>query len=232
MAEEACPKCKKRINLEATVCPFCQSAFSEVEMGARRTEHKSNQKALGIGCLVLVGLVMAISMCSGSDVADDAETAVPKDNKSAAIALHDGLFSAVKECDIASGQLSSAGQSGDPVSAYRAANATESACLEVPTNIDKLIRFSENFDDKRKVDATKAVETCSNAYIMKWSAARDMKKVLDGDVRLSVLADMQDTAKSFQAGQFLCAAQMMGIATSYGATMKELGLDDSAGTAK
>lgn len=227
MAQDACPTCKKKIDLDATVCPYCQSSFTDSEMKERRDVHSANMKNGGIGCLVLIGLIAAISMCSGSGSEKKTSTAKPEDNKAAAITLYNDMISATSNCDAAASQMAAPLKDGNIVGAYRAAEVAEAACLGTPTKI-RDISMPDGFDDKRKADAEKALEACENAYVMKWSGAKSLKSALDGDMRPSVIAEMQDTAKGAQAGQFLCAGGLMTVAMSYGATNKDLGLEDSA----
>jgi hypothetical protein len=226
MAQDACPKCKKKIDLEASVCPYCRSNFSEEEMQARRAAQKQNTKNGAIGCLALVGLIAVIATCSDSGSENKSQAVAPTDNKSAAIALYNGLISATKQCDTAASRMANSLKGGDVVSAYRTASNTEDACLSTPTEIRKL-EVPDGFDEKRRGEAEKAIEACENAYVMKWSGAKSLKEVLDGDSRPSVIAEMEDTAKAVQAGQFLCAGGLVSIAMSYGATENDLGMKDN-----
>jgi hypothetical protein len=227
MAQDACPKCKKKIDLAASVCPYCRSSFSDEEMHLRRASNKENTKNGVIGCLGLVGIIALISTCSGSGGTDKAEVASPKDNKAAAVALYNSLINSTRECDSAASKMAAPLGKGDVVGAYREASNTEAVCLSTSSEIRKL-EVPGSFDDKRKGDAKKAIQTCENAYLMKWSGAKSLKKALDGDTRPSVIAEIQDTAKGVQAGQLLCAGGLMSIAMSYGATEADLSLGDKA----
>jgi hypothetical protein len=225
MAQDACPKCKKQIDLGASVCPYCRSAFSDEEMQIRRTTNKDSTKNGLVGCIVIIGLIAVISTCSGAGGDKKTKAISPKDNKSAAISLYQGLIASTRECDAAAAKMAGPLEKGDVVGAYREASSTEDACLSTSSAIRKL-EVPESFDGKRKGDAEKAIETCENAYLMKWSGAKSLKKALDGDTRPSVIAEIQDTAKAVQAGQMLCAGGLMSVAMSYGATETDLGLGD------
>jgi hypothetical protein len=57
-----CNYCKKSIDIRATRCPYCQAQFTPEEVAAR----KKAVARVGAGCAVVLLLVAAISMCSGS----------------------------------------------------------------------------------------------------------------------------------------------------------------------
>lgn len=55
MAQELpCPNCKKKIDGEATVCPYCQSPFTVEQIEARKSELADGNKAATIGCLAIL----------------------------------------------------------------------------------------------------------------------------------------------------------------------------------
>jgi hypothetical protein len=71
MATDECSKCKKQIDLEASVCPYCQSAFDDEVMTARRSSHKDKLKSAGCGCLILFTLSGLLGMCIGPKAPDE-----------------------------------------------------------------------------------------------------------------------------------------------------------------
>lgn len=63
-----CEYCKKKIDVAATRCPYCQAEFTSEQVAKRKKEATQ----AGIGCVVLIVLVALIGMCSGGN---DKETA-------------------------------------------------------------------------------------------------------------------------------------------------------------
>jgi len=64
----ACPECRKQISDSATQCPHCGRPLSPQVIDDARERAKRGQRNLGIGCLVLIAIVvlLALGPCRGS----------------------------------------------------------------------------------------------------------------------------------------------------------------------
>lgn len=58
-----CGYCKKKIDINATRCPYCQAQFTPEEVAAR----KKDASKIAFGCLAVIVLIALVSMCSGTD---------------------------------------------------------------------------------------------------------------------------------------------------------------------
>lgn len=157
-------------------------------------------------------------------------TVSAKDTKKAdAIALFKKLIEVVGPCDKAASVMAKQIQSNNVVDAYRAADQTEGACLGVPGDI-RAMSIPDSFDGATHEDAKKALDACERTYLAKWDGAKKLKAALDGDMRPSVVAAIEDNAKMVENGGFLCAGGLVAIAVGAGASSKELGIpDDTSG---
>lgn len=67
--EKRCSKCAEVIKKDALVCKHCGNTFSAKEIADQKA---ADAKAGGIGCLVILGLIIAVVTCSGQASDDKA----------------------------------------------------------------------------------------------------------------------------------------------------------------
>lgn len=73
MAQVECPRCKGKIDPRATRCQHCQADFTLPEIDILSEESRRQENNKGIGCLVALGLIVAIAMlgkCGASPEGD------------------------------------------------------------------------------------------------------------------------------------------------------------------
>lgn len=186
--------------------------------------------ALSVVSFLVVGLAAPEQQKKPDAPSPSTPTAGAKDaTKADAIALFKKLIEVVGPCDKAASLMATQVQSNNVVDAYRAADQTEGVCLGVPGDIRE-ISIPDSFDDATHEAAKKAIDACERTYLAKWDGAKKLKAALDGDMRPSVAAAIEDNAKVVQSGGMLCAGGLIAIAVGAGATSKELGIpDDTSG---
>lgn len=163
-------------------------------------------------------------MFDGSDNSSEAVAEAPAATaKADAIGFYHDVMSAIGSCDRAGGAVSNAGQSGDMVALYQAADAMEAACLSTSSDV-RAIDVPKTVGKKVYEDLTNAREACENAYLNRWSAAGSMKEALDDMGSISRQAELRQASEATQAGILACAAGLMGGAMEAGATTEELGI--------
>lgn len=188
MAESLCPKCRKSIDLEATVCPYCQSAFSPEDMATRRADHKSNMVAGGVGCLVLVIAAGALAMCTLREEPKTADQA-----KAAALQYRGAINRNLSICHtmilVAADKLEQA-EAGktDVVSAYSAIQEGRDACNVAATEITLLPKITGMPDAAAAVYRRMDMD-CAVAARGHVDALDTMLQSLDGKLSTGGLAE-------------------------------------------
>lgn len=214
--------------------------FTQAQIEARKAADayavptpKDDKKAMTVGCIGLVVAILLLATCiGGSDKAGEKAPnggdgpAPAADAKADAIATYKAVISATSSCDAASSSMASVLQGGDLVAAYRAAERAESACLGTGSEI-RDIDVPESVTGEHRSSLKNALEACDTAYVMKWSGARKLKDIIDGDGSPSALADLQETTETMQQGQLLCVGGLVSVATALGATEADLGLSET-----
>lgn len=234
--EKACPACREPCSVDAIICPHCRTVFTQAQIEERKQEVKQEEqtknKKTAIGCVGLIGIIALIAMCSPSTERDAKVASLPAakstgDAKQDAIAIYKAVISATADCDISSKKMADAMQGGDMVFAYRTANTAEDSCLGTGSQIRK-IKVADSIQGEHREAAEKALEACDTAYVMKWSGARKLKAIIDGDSSPSSLADFQETTELVQTGQMMCSGGLVVLATSLGASEADLGIADKS----
>lgn len=231
-----CPSCRQPSSVDAVICPHCGMTFTQAQIDARKQADasavptpKDDKKAMTVGCIGLVVAILLLATCigGGGDKADSTSNAgaaaAPGDAKKDVITTYKAVISATASCDAASSTMASVLQGGDLVAAYRAAEHAENACLGTGSEI-RGIDVPDSMSGEHRTSLKDALEACDTAYVMKWSGARKLKDIIDGDSSPSALADLQETTETMQQGQMLCVGGIVAIATSLGATEADLGL--------
>jgi hypothetical protein len=236
--EALCPHCKQPSSVKAVHCPHCGITFTQAEIDVRgqadnyaSAVSKDDKTAGLIGCAAVIIAILLLATCVGGDdkiEGDAAKTAASRtgDPKLDVIALYDSVKSTVAPCDAAASRMADAMQRGDIVPAYRAANQAEDACLGTSSEIRKLDVPGSVTGEHRKT-LEEALEACDTAYVMKWSGARKVKNIVNGDAKPSDVVELEDTTKLFQSGQMLCVGGIVAAATALGATATELGIEEA-----
>jgi len=236
--EALCPHCKQPSSTKSVICPHCGATFTQAEIDARRQAEsyssavsKDEKKAGLIGCAAVVVAILALATCIGGDGnsgANGTKNAASQtgDPKRDMIALYDSVKSIVTPCDAAASRMADAMQRGDLVPAYRAADLAEDACLGTSSEIRKL-DVPESVTGEHRKALKDALEACDTAYVMKWSWARKVKNIVNGDAKPSDVVELEDMTKLIQRGQMLCVGGIVSAATALGATSVELGIEEN-----
>lgn len=233
--EALCPSCRQPSSVDAVVCPHCGLTFTQAQIDARKQADayavptpKDDKKAMTVGCIGLVVAILLLATCIGggdggkaASTSKDGAVATPGDAKKDAIATYKAVISATSSCDTASATMASVLQGGDLVAAYRAAERAERVCLGTGSEIRK-IDVPASLTGEHRSSLKDALEACDTAYVMKWSGARKLKSIIDGDSSPSAIADLQETAETMQQGQLVCVGGIVAVATSLGATEQDL----------
>ncbi|MBV9991314.1 MAG: zinc ribbon domain-containing protein [Alphaproteobacteria bacterium] len=66
MALIVCPECRKKVSDTAAACPGCGYSLTPEKVAEIRARNQQSLKGCGIGCLVVLGFVLLVAMCSGS----------------------------------------------------------------------------------------------------------------------------------------------------------------------
>ena len=243
--EALCPTCREPSSVEAVVCPNCHLTFTQAQIDARKqageyaaTVDKGDKKAMTVGCIGIVAVILLLATCIGGGDKKDTSTAsgtgtatATGDPKKDAIATYRAVLTATSGCDAASSTMADVMQRGDLVQAYRAADRAQDACLGTGGEI-RDIDIPDSITGENRTALEKSLEACDTAYVMKWSGARKLKDIIDGDSSPSALADLQETTETMQQGQMLCVGGVIAVATSLGATEADLGIDGGKGKAR
>jgi|GEM_PF-5063472 len=131
------------------------------------------------------------------------------------------LMATVKDCDAASSALEPELKRGDPIRAYRAAEVAESACLPVASKI-RDFEVPDGLDEKNEDEFKTTLERCADTYVERWNAAGTLKSVIDGEARVSTMAELQRSTERAQSGVMLCSLGFVSAAMSAGVTQAEL----------
>jgi hypothetical protein len=131
------------------------------------------------------------------------------------------LMATVKECDAASSALEPELKRGDPIRAYRAAEVAESACLRVASKI-RDFEVPDGLDEKTEDEFKTTLQRCADTYVERWNAAGTLKSVIDGDTRVSTMAELERSSERLESGVMLCGLGFVSAAMSAGVTQAEL----------
>lgn len=201
--------------------PMTSAATASETPEQRRSREN---RTLGIGCLVVIGLIALVSTCSGSSDGDMeiVETADP----AAIVAWHSAIVAAGAPCDGATAALSeriAAAGDGEATAAetYRAATTAKEACMASRDALAKVVMPAWTEDSAPK--AEEATETCRNAFAARVLMADRAAEIIDGDTSPSKMADFTDLASASQAGVMLCAAQIANAALAAGVAADQIG---------
>lgn len=234
--EALCPLCRESSPVSAVVCPHCKAVWTQAQIEARNQaasvageSAKDDKKATVVGCVGIIGVILLLATCIGSEdkkQADDASTvASTGDAKADAIGIYKAVIAATSDCDKSSAKLAGALKGQDMVFAYRAADQAQTYCLGTGSALRK-IEVPDSIKGEPRKSISDALEACSTAYVMKWDGAKKLKAVIDGDRSPSALAELQETTETMQHGQLLCGGGLVAAATALGATTADLGLED------
>lgn len=137
----------------------------------------------------------------------------------------DGMWNRVKSemerCDAPVRRAGNAVGTGNVYAAFGPVKAAGETCKEVWLGMDR-IEIPRSAKGEVKKALTDARETCETAAYLKTEAMEQMVKVLDGDARPSVMADLRD---KMQRGGDLssgCFIGFLGAAAKADLTMPEL----------
>jgi hypothetical protein len=134
------------------------------------------------------------------------------------------LLSQTKDCDDSLKATASwmKGSATDVFEAYSAAKATKQICLDVASDIDKFA-VPEGVEYPVKGKFKDAYQQCASAYLTRSDQAAQIMTALDNrDFRPSVVARLQDTIKSGDAGVILCIGRFMTAAGEAGLKAEDL----------
>lgn len=193
---------------------------------------------LGGSCFafLLGGMLGAVSQPGGlSAVPAEASAKAPESDVPAQAAAKkpagltqdefDGMWRRVKSsmesCDAPLRRAGEVVGTGNVYAAFGPVKAAGEACKAVWIGMDR-IEIPRSAKGEVKKALSDARETCSTAAYLKTEAMEQMAKVLDGDARPSVMADLQD---KMQRGGDLssgCFVGFLGAAGEAGLTMPEL----------
>lgn len=172
--------------------------------------------------VILLG-VLFLTECVG----DDEGASVPAgDAKEDALKIYNRVIAVTADCDASSAKLATALKGEDIVFAYRTADQVEGNCLGVRSALAE-IEIPDSITGEHRKTVEESLRACQTTYLMKWSGAQTLKKVIDEGARPSALAELQETTESVERNQMLCAGGLAAVATSLGATEKELGIKGS-----
>lgn len=219
--EIACPVCKEPISAEAQKCPRCLSEFTPEQVAARK---KEQQGKIRVGCGVALGLVLFVGWCSAGDDKPYLPEKPGATAKADAIKIYKDVLAAVEPCDQAGLTMSDRLKKGDPITAYRAAEVAEAACLKVRSTIGK-IEVPTSLGAVEHPKMTDALQICQTAYTSKWDMTKRVKDGLNGQDDVAAMAGLQSAMEDTKAQIMSCTVKMMGAAIALGATPQDLGVD-------
>ena len=116
-------------------------------------------------------------------------------------------------CDAAQTQVGQGLQDlagGDRVALARAVNAMEINCKAAWLETDDLPDPAA-MSDAQEVDLDAFREACSTAFFVRHQLAKNLRPGVDGDMRPSVMAALQDEMRAAQAQSLACAAAMIKV---------------------
>jgi len=174
---------------------------------------------VGCGALAVL-LVLGASFCSVATTGSIPEK--PEDTaKADATAFYQKVIRAGTDCDKAFTAASGEMAKGDAVRSYRAVEVAESVCLPVGSDI-RAIDVPSSVGKSVHEKLTEAREECAYVFTNKWSAMKDVKKVINGDGGVAEMAGAQGTMEEIQSGSIRCVAGLMGSLTELGVDLNKL----------
>lgn len=137
----------------------------------------------------------------------------------------DAVWSQVKmkmeQCDVPLRRAGEAVGTGNAYAAFAPVKAAGEACKSVWLEMGRIeIPRSAKGDVKKAMQA--AQDTCESAAYQKKEAMEQMAKVLDGDMRPSAMAELQETLERGKALASGCWIGFMSAADDAGLTLPEL----------
>lgn len=191
-----------------------------------------NQVAMGCAglvliFLVLVGLVTTCSAVTGDkkDPKQPAKAAAPADLQAQTGALWTEVKGAIAICD-ARGKVAADAMQGlakgtvNIVDAYRDAKSAHEACNQATLDLTGMKPPAGSVGENRKA-FEEALVTCANAYYGKQEGFSKAMEILDGNMRLSTVAEFQELSNTTQAMAFMCIARFAAAGDTVGWTMPE-----------
>ena len=214
--ELPCPKCMEPRSVNAGWCPHCQSDLASASVAERRNIPVEGQV---IGCATIVVLALLVGWCSSKESIPEEPASTAKQD---AIALYRKVTEIGAPCDRSAAKFAAAAKSQNLIDMYQAASNVEDSCIEVPSEIRK-IEIPESVGQQAQASLESTLETCENAYGERWSGARSLKEVLDRGGKGPQFAEIERSAQVASAGTLMCGGGLVIVATSFGATIDELG---------
>jgi hypothetical protein len=219
MAELPCPKCKKKIAHDATVCPFCQSAFDAETISKRAALTKSQNKSAGLGCLIIIIILVSIGFFTSQPNS-------PTDAKAAMAAYYKGIMPPLNACQTASAlaienfQMVVKGKI-TAFSAYEAVSKTEGVCDQAQSTIATLVKPTGLPDEAQK-NFDQNSSSCFSSVKGRTEAIGLILKALDGGLKPSLVNELGVMGEGVQADSIRCAAALGGTAAAVGLKPEEL----------
>ncbi|WP_438852479.1 hypothetical protein [Brevundimonas nasdae] len=132
------------------------------------------------------------------------------------------IMTALAPCDQAVARAGAVLQEGDVYSAYPVVKSAENVCLGTSTDVTgvKIPRSAKGEVKKAFQDAR---DSCRMVGTMKWSAMRDLAKVLDGDNRPSAVSAAREGMESASGFTLRCVVGL--AATAEAANLKFMAED-------
>lgn len=163
----------------------------------------SDQKNGALGCGLLLGAIVLLGSFAAVALREDIPDEPQASAKMDAVAFYRSVIGAGTDCDKAFTRTGQEIEKGDPVSAYRFAEAAKGQCLSVGPTISKIeVPVSVGKIAHAKLTAGK--QRCSTLYVNKWASLGDMLEVLDGGGSVAKAASLQSSLERIQSDTILC----------------------------
>ncbi|MGE4430909.1 MAG: hypothetical protein AB7E05_09255 [Sphingobium sp.] len=214
-----CEKCKKKIDIRATVCPFCQTQFSADEV-------KSRKKGAAMGCLLLV---LVIGGCTWWIGKDENSASPPIENQmdisalafeatgaqQTAIDFSRSIWMQTLSCegtvDQVQGQLDKLAEGRTSlVDAYSSARSGAGSC-ESDLKLLKETDLSPLKDAKAIEIAKQALASCVAATEKRVGSLRKLQTFLNGNGDLDASADYKAGIHSAMNDAASCKLTIAGL---------------------
>ena len=196
-----------------------------------RALKKKRDRQLVIGALafVVVALILMSLLSPASDPGKGGATAVDARDTAAiaaslkqeATALLSSFKTAVARCDETGIDATASLRGSDVVGAYAAFDEAEKACLPTGRLIGEL-EAPADADEATKDQFKAVLKTCAEAYTTKWYVYEKMTKMLDGDSRASIAAEVREQTEVANLQLAGCVPSLMTLVQKAGGDVPEL----------
>ena len=194
-------------------------------------EKEKQAKRLGIGCAVLLGLILLVGMCGVDEAGEDdgaTAEAAAIDTELGKAEASQWILSVLTHsggCDSRMAEVGAAMSAlgegrGDRYEGYTAAQEAQQSCKAVWLSYDdiEVPAALEEWED----DAEKARDACKMAAYSTADAAEKSMTLFDGDMRPSVINGITSDLDMANSDSLTCAGGIAAIASEAGIELDEV----------